>query len=283
MIRETQFKRYFDNLAYLKFSLRKGKKATMPKKLIEEAFTNARVHKVSLQKNKDKSAVKNTGAIQKTGKVMPHIMFALSWMIPLVVASGLTMAIGNVFSMQKGWMINIDLNWKGVVLPTDPTAGIWIKAGIPAAIQHQLESGGWFKVAHIWNYVTFIDKSGNIMTNIQQYFQWGQVRSFYNREIAEVLFNSGIAGLGLIYPVIAAALAYSIAGKLAFPAAFLGGWLMNDGNFINLSINGHAMGTGFIGALAVGFIIGYLILLLRKVPVNKNLKGVVNLMVCIEY
>jgi len=74
-----------------------------PKQLINEAFENAYKYKVSLQKNKINSSTnKSTGKTKKEGKVLPHIMFALSWMVPLVIAGGLTMAIGNVFAMQPG-------------------------------------------------------------------------------------------------------------------------------------------------------------------------------------
>ena len=48
---------------------------------------------------------------------------------------------------------------------------------------------------------------------------------------------------------------------------------------MNLKVNGNPIGTGFLGALAVGFIIGYLIMLLKKIHIAKNFEGIVNLMV----
>lgn len=275
-----------------------------PKKLIEESFEKATKYKAGAVSISGGSSTTATGPAQKESKVLKHIMFSLSWMVPLIIAGGLVMAVGNVFAMQPGWVGTTGYGFMGGV---DSTAagfdvanlapGIYIDLSVaPDNVAKLVNDGLWFRVdSSVWNqdyvYVVLnqdIDGalSGDLyMTGIAymnatgtSLFEWGKVWSFAGREFFNVLFNGGHAAMILIYPVIAAGIAYSIAGKISFAPAFLGGWLMNDGSFLNTSVNGDPFGTGFLGALAVGFFIGYLSLLFKKIRVNRNLKGLCDLM-----
>ncbi|NQX83514.1 MAG: hypothetical protein HRS50_02285, partial [Mycoplasmataceae bacterium] len=262
-----------------------------PTKLIKEAFEKSSKYKIQLKNNNSDVSISDTGNIQKEGKVLKHIMFSLSWMVPLVIAGGLVMAVGNIFAMQPGWVLTTGLNFNGILQdPSDYTNvenGIYILQSVLdnfPEILDNLKEGLWWKIPNLINYVTVVvdgtSSPGLDYVSVNgAIFEWGKVWSFHNREFFNTLFSGGIAAMSLIYPVIAAALAYSIAGKLSFVPAFLGGWLMNDGNFLGLEINGTPFGTGFLGALVIGFFVGYMSLQLRKIKINRNFKGLVDLMV----
>lgn len=53
---------------------------------------------------------------------------------------------------------------------------------------------------------------------------------------------------------------------------------MNDGDFLNLYVNGEPFGTGFLGAIVMGFFVGYMAMLFRKIKVNRTFKGLCDLM-----
>lgn len=62
----------------------------------------------------------------------------------------------------------------------------------------------------------------------------------------------GGLALGMMFPVIAAFIAYSISDKLGIAPGLVGGLLARD------------IGAGFLGALAAGLIAGYACLLIKK-------------------
>jgi PTS system mannose-specific IIC component len=74
-------------------------------------------------------------------------------------------------------------------------------------------------------------------------------------------------------PLFAAYIAYSIGDKPALVPALVCGWIINDNNLLGVNIDtggtgGIVMpiepGAGFIGALIVGFIVGYLVKYIRS-------------------
>ncbi len=85
-----------------------------------------------------------------------------------------------------------------------------------------------------------------------------------NTPFAAFFKNVGGAAFGFMMPVLAGFIAMSIADRPGLAVGVVGGYLANEG------------GSGFLGALAAGFIAGYLILLLRKIsaPLPKSMDGV---------
>lgn len=265
-----------------------------PPKLINEAFEKAGKWKDSLKKSDSSSEVTDTGNIQKEGKVLPHIMYSLSWMVPLVIAGGLVMAIGNMFAMQPGWVTITGLGFVGVINDADvgtASNGVYILQStldaypfLDTTYNVTGDWGGlWWRIPDVTNYVTVVvdgvATSGPEWVAINgPLFEWGKVWSFEDRAFFNTLFSGGAAALSLIYPVIAAGIAYSIAGKITFAPAFLGGWLMNDGNFLGLELDGTPFGTGFLGAIVIGFFVGYLAVAIKKIKVNRTFKGICDLM-----
>ncbi|KWZ85142.1 PTS fructose transporter subunit IIC [Heyndrickxia coagulans] len=121
----------------------------------------------------------------KKMQVKKHALTAISYMLPLVVASGLLIAIGNL-------------------------------------------TGG----AVIENY-----------------------KASYS--IPDALVSLGVLGMGLLAPVISAAIAYSIADRPGIAPGLLMGLIANS------------IGAGFLGGMLGGFIVGYFVLYLKnhlKVP-----------------
>ena len=73
-----------------------------------------------------------------------------------------------------------------------------------------------------------------------------------NTPFAAFLKTTGDAAFGFMLPVLAGYIAMSIGDRPALAVGFVGGMLANEG------------GSGFLGALAAGFIAGYLMLGLKK-------------------
>src|SRR5215472_14220852 len=73
----------------------------------------------------------------------------------------------------------------------------------------------------------------------------------------KLIFDIGAASFSLMFPVLAGYMSYSIAGKPGLVPGFLGGYLAGQ------------VKAGFLGAILIGLISGYLVDALKKVPVSK--------------
>ena len=101
-----------------------------------------------------------------------------------------------------------------------------------------------------------------------------------NTPIAAFFKTVGDVAFGLMLPVLAGYIAYSIADRPGLAVGFVGGMLASTGNSVLEFANSHTglagylqntvfnpSGTtvsGFLGALAAGFVAGYIVLLLKK-------------------
>lgn len=85
-----------------------------------------------------------------------------------------------------------------------------------------------------------------------------------NTPLAALFNQIGGAAFGFMLPILAGFIAMSIADRPGFTVGVVGGYLANTG------------GAGFLGALAAGFLAGYIIIFLRKItaPLPKSLDGV---------
>lgn len=85
-----------------------------------------------------------------------------------------------------------------------------------------------------------------------------------NTPLAAMFKNIGGAAFSFMLPILAGFIAMSIADRPGLAVGIVGGYLANEG------------GAGFLGALAAGFLAGYLVLLLRKItsPLPKSMDGV---------
>ncbi len=270
---------------------------TDPEKLINNAISGARTYKVTMKGNGNQAVVQGVGDELKKSYFVRHLMYAIGWMVPVVIAAGLVMALGNIRAMQPGWIIPSTYSWSGEIMNTNAadlaTSTIYINGDIPIPddIMAILTAPNYWSITNLGDYVFYTDADGNVI-NESSAAEWGglppgseygKVWSFYERGLAATLFSTGAAGMNLIYPIIAAAIAFSLAGKISFAPAFLGGWLMNDGNFLGTTIGPEGsetpIGTGFIGAILVGFFVGYMAILFKKIVWPKPIKGIANLMI----
>lgn len=113
-----------------------------------------------------------------------------------------------------------------------------------------------------------------------------------NLPIAAFFKTIGEVSFGLMLPVLAGYIAYSIADRPGLAVGFVGGMFAANGNTL-LKFNGNFTGlqgffantvfnpsgatvSGFLGALAAGFVAGYIILLLKKIfsKLPESLEGI---------
>lgn len=113
-----------------------------------------------------------------------------------------------------------------------------------------------------------------------------------NLPIAAFFKTIGEVAFGLMLPVLAGYIAYSIADRPGLAVGFVGGMFAANGNTL-LKFNGNFTGlqgffantvfnpsgatvSGFLGALVAGFVAGYIILLLKKIfsKLPESLEGI---------
>lgn len=83
---------------------------------------------------------------------------------------------------------------------------------------------------------------------------------------ASTIFWLGKAAFGLMVPVLAAYVAYSIADKPGIAPGMVGGFMATDPW-------GLDMASGFLGGLIAGIIAGYIVNALKKIPVPGSLRS----------
>lgn len=84
----------------------------------------------------------------------------------------------------------------------------------------------------------------------------------------------GAAAFGLMYPILAGYIAFSIAGRAALAPAMIGAQVA-----VSPSILGTSAGTGFLGCIVAGFAAGYLVKWINTWPVPKALKPIMPIFV----
>jgi PTS system fructose-specific IIC component len=83
----------------------------------------------------------------------------------------------------------------------------------------------------------------------------------------KLILDIGTAAFTLMLPVLAGYIAYSIGGKPALVPGFLGGYFSDQ------------VKAGFLGAILAGLLAGYVVELLKKIPVSKHFRPVMPILV----
>jgi PTS system fructose-specific IIC component len=109
--------------------------------------------------------------------------------------------------------------------------------------------------------------AGGIMIALAFLFDAGNIGASdygWGNSIAAWFGDTGKIAFGFMLPILSGFIAYSIADRPGFVPGFVGGALATSG------------GSGFLGALLIGFIAGYIINLLKKAfkPLPKSMKGI---------
>lgn len=86
----------------------------------------------------------------------------------------------------------------------------------------------------------------------------------------------GMAGISMMIPVLAAYIAYSMAGKPALAPGFVLGYLVNNAV---TTPNGSAVSTGFLGAMIMAVICGYFVRWMKTWKVNDTINTIMPILI----
>ncbi|UJF17363.1 fructose-specific PTS transporter subunit EIIC [Vibrio sp. SS-MA-C1-2] len=88
------------------------------------------------------------------------------------------------------------------------------------------------------------------------------------------ILDVGVVAFTLMIPVLAGYIAYAIADRPGFAPGLIGGWIANNGSFY-----GAEAGTGFIGAIIAGLLVGYFVKWLVSFNYHKYIQPLVPIMI----
>lgn len=84
----------------------------------------------------------------------------------------------------------------------------------------------------------------------------------------------GVVSFTLMIPILAGYIAYAIADRPALAPGLIGGWIANNGTFYDAQA-----GTGFIGAIIAGLLVGYFVKWVTSLNYNKFIQPLVPIMI----
>ena len=90
---------------------------------------------------------------------------------------------------------------------------------------------------------------------------------FSHAPTLKLLNDIGVASFSLMLPVLAGYIAYSIGGRPGLVPGFIGGYLSGQ------------IKAGFLGAILVGLLAGYVVELIKKIPVSPYLRPIMPILV----
>jgi len=90
---------------------------------------------------------------------------------------------------------------------------------------------------------------------------------FSHAPVLKLVLDIGVASFALLLPVLAGYIAYAIGGKPALVPGFIGGHLAGE------------VHAGFLGALLIGLIAGWLVEGIKKIPVSRYVKPIMPILV----
>ncbi|PMH31021.1 PTS fructose transporter subunit IIC [Vibrio lentus] len=88
------------------------------------------------------------------------------------------------------------------------------------------------------------------------------------------ILEVGVVAFTLMIPILAGYIAYAIADRPALTPGLIGGWIANNGSFY-----GADAGTGFIGAIIAGLLVGYFVKWITSFNYQKFVQPLVPIMI----
>jgi len=88
------------------------------------------------------------------------------------------------------------------------------------------------------------------------------------------VLDVGVVAFTLMIPILAGYIAYAIADRPGLAPGLIGGWIANNGSFYDADA-----GTGFIGAIVAGLLVGYFVKWLVNINWHKFLQPLVPIMI----
>ncbi len=88
------------------------------------------------------------------------------------------------------------------------------------------------------------------------------------------VLNVGVVAFTLMIPILAGYIAFAIGDRAALAPGFIGGWIANNGSFYDADA-----GTGFIGAIIAGLLVGYFVRFIAQREYHKMIAPLVPIMI----
>lgn len=88
------------------------------------------------------------------------------------------------------------------------------------------------------------------------------------------VLDVGVVSFTLMIPILAGYIAYAIADRPGLAPGLIGGWIANNGSFY-----GAEAGTGFIGAIVAGLLVGYFVKWITSINYHKFIQPLVPIMI----
>ncbi len=88
------------------------------------------------------------------------------------------------------------------------------------------------------------------------------------------VLDVGVVAFTLMIPILAGYIAYAIADRPGLAPGLIGGWIANNGSFY-----GAEAGTGFIGAIVAGLLVGYFVKFITSINYHKFIQPLVPIMI----
>lgn len=88
------------------------------------------------------------------------------------------------------------------------------------------------------------------------------------------ILDVGVVGFTLMIPVLAGYIAYAIADRPGLAPGLIGGWIANNGSFYDAGA-----GTGFIGAIIAGLLVGYFVKWIVSFNYSRMIQPLVPIMI----
>ena len=96
-----------------------------------------------------------------------------------------------------------------------------------------------------------------------------------NGAVMTYLNQLGKAGMALMIPIFSGYIAYSVAGKPGLTPGLILGYIANNA----IVIGGNEVKSGFLGALLLGLLAGYMVKWMKGLPVGKTLRSIMPIIV----
>ncbi|MDY7558067.1 fructose-specific PTS transporter subunit EIIC [Cryobacterium sp. 10C3] len=84
----------------------------------------------------------------------------------------------------------------------------------------------------------------------------------------------GVLGFTLMVPILSGFIAYAIADRPGLAPGMISGWIATTGSFYH-----SESGAGFIGGIVTGFLVGFVALGIKKIPVHRYIKPIMPILV----
>lgn len=105
------------------------------------------------------------------------------------------------------------------------------------------------------------------------------IQPVWLQDVLKLTLQIGVTSFGLMLPVLAGYIAFSIAGKPALVAGMIGGYLSGHLRVPWAGTEVKEVSAGFLGALAAGLIAGYIVSWMKKIPTNRLTKPIMPILI----